>query len=307
VCERFFFAHLHLHLHPHHPPFHYRVSSHWSTMSNDNGDVGRPIVRVNDISIRPSDSGPHYDFCIFTDFDPDSSMEYYDRGLIVDPQLEIRAYPSTVMWFTLVEGPNRGVHLCSGKRILELGGVPTFPMPENPFPNCRGFYTSEEASAYLCFAMSHHHHLRPLYPLGPGQAPENSCAQMALGLVTPNTLPGMDSPLVADKDSVSVLPTSPPMSPQSSPPMSPQSSPLLSMPSLSPTPPPPPPSPLPLSSPPVHPATLQGMHVLYQKKFEQIEKYWALLAHELFEARLISRLYTQGVVGDEGYDSGESS
>jgi len=65
-------------------------------------------------TVHPFNSGPNYDFCVFSDFDPNESMLSYDRGLIQDPKREIRAYPSGVMWFTLVEGPNRGVHLCSG-------------------------------------------------------------------------------------------------------------------------------------------------------------------------------------------------
>ncbi len=116
------------------------------------------------MSTVPSDSGRSYDFCLLTDHTPTESMVHYDHGRLAHPKHVIHAYPPGVMWYTLVEGPNHGIYLCSRqayhylillhilltlfrKQISELGGEPRFPTKEEQFPDCCGFNTDDEASA----------------------------------------------------------------------------------------------------------------------------------------------------------------
>ena len=71
-------------------------------------DIDRQIVHL-------ADGGPSYEFKAIYDRELSESAPYYDAGvMITSPKLRVvRIYPHTVMFYVIVDGPMRGVRLCT--------------------------------------------------------------------------------------------------------------------------------------------------------------------------------------------------
>lgn len=129
-----------------------------------------PDADSDPYAVHPADGGPNYEFRCIYDTDLLESEPFYSAGVMVtDPIFRvIRMYPHTVLFYAIVDGPYRGVRLCTlyvhllhrlsirlltawyYRAVIEaLGFTPKYPTVNDAYPTCRGFYTAAEAFHYL--------------------------------------------------------------------------------------------------------------------------------------------------------------
>lgn len=72
----------------------------------------RPATREDDYSVVASDGGPVWSLNFVSDADS-TERDFYEVGLMLEPPASIRRLPPTVMYWVLVDGPLRGVRLCT--------------------------------------------------------------------------------------------------------------------------------------------------------------------------------------------------